>query len=576
MKTINTKPNFLPDIVLNHTKNQPESIAYTFVCNNSLANKSISYAELDYRARLLAEIFYTKNLVQERIILLYPAGLEFIVAYLACLYSGGIAIPLNCSDRDSPEKFLALTKTIIQQANAKMIVTTDLFLDIIKQKLSIAPQQIEILSTDFIYTQQDNCTFTPISVSSDMLTHLQYTSGSASSPKGVICTHHNLAHSLFATANRWQYSAKSITVSWAPHSHVYGLTAGLLVPLYSGSQAILISAHDFLTNPISWLKTISDYKATHSGCPNFGYEFCIEHIEDEELNALNLSDWRVASNGGESVQFNTLVKFFNKFNSTGFKFENFYPAYGMSECTGLIATHPADSKPVFSFFDKKELQINHVVAVTDTSQQALVSCGIPINGITIKIVNPETRQEEVVSDHIGEVWITGPICTKGYWNTTDSPLGLLSNDKTNPYIRTGDLGFILNGELFLVGRLKEIIMLYGKNYYPHDIEMDVKNSNVHFTHNACAAFSERVGNNEELFIIQEIENNLSENEYISAIASAHKSLALKHSIDAYAIVLVNQNSIPKTASGKLQRKMASQKYFKRTFDIVYESIKEPA
>src|SRR5690349_9597730 len=262
MSAISTKPDFLPDIVLNHVKNKPESIAYTFICNNNSANENISFSELDYRARLLAKIFYTKNLIQERIILLYPAGLEFIVAYLACLYSGAIAIPLHYSTLDSPEKLLALTQTIVDQANVKLIVTTDFLANIIKLRLSIAPRDIDIISTDFIYQQHDTCTFTPISVSSDMLTHLQYTSGSTASPKGVICTHNNLAYSLFETANRWQYSANSITVSWAPHSHVYGLTAGLLVPLYSGSQAILMSTNDFLTNPIIWLKTISDYKAT--------------------------------------------------------------------------------------------------------------------------------------------------------------------------------------------------------------------------------------------------------------------------------------------------------------------------
>lgn len=570
------RPSFLSDIVLQHVKNQPNAIAYTFVCNDRRVNETISYAELDRKARLLAEVFYQKKFTQERIILLYPAGLEFIVAYLACLYSGSVAIPVNCPNHNYPEKYLSLTMAISDNASAKAIVTTDAGADILREELSIKTKKIEVISTNLINMQNEISQFIPISVSLNHLAHLQYTSGSTTSPKGVICTHNNLAYSLFNTAERWQYSSESITVLWAPHSHVYGLTAGLLVPLYTGSHAISMSVNDFLTNPISWLNTISHFKATHSGCPNFGYEFCVEHIDDEELNGLNLSSWRVASSGGELVQRNTLVKFFNKFKSSGFKFENFYPAYGMSECTGLIATHSANSKPVVSFFNKKELQYNRVVEMIDESDntQALVSCGKPIDGLAIKIINPETEQE-VASDRIGEVWITGPNCTPGYWKCQESLIGLLLND-TRHYIKTGDLGFIQNEELFLVCRLKEVIILCGKNYYPTDIEMDFKNSNPHFANNVCAAFSTLVGESEELFIIQEIENNLTEKEYRTAITSARQALAVKHGVDAYAVILVAQHSIPKTGSGKLQRKMASQKYFKRAFDMIYECIKEPA
>ncbi|HEV2524558.1 MAG TPA: AMP-binding protein [Gammaproteobacteria bacterium] len=570
-------------MMITHVKNQPNAIAYTFVNNkHGNRNESITYTDLDAKARLLAEIFYKKNLMQERIIVLYPTGLDFIITYLACLYSGSIAIPLNCSNDDPSNKSLALMDSIIKNANVGTIVTTDFFAAIIKQSLSANMQKVDVICTDLIYTQNKTSLFAPIPVSPTMLSHLQYTSGSTSTPKGVMCNHENLAHSLFETAKIWQYSSKSVTVSWAPHSHVYGLTAGLLVPLYSGSHAIIMSANNFLANPISWLNAISHFKATHSGCPNFGYEFCVTQIDDEELKALNLSHWRVASNGGEPVQLNTLIKFFNKFKAFGFKFENFYPAYGMSECTGLIATHTADSKPIFSFFSKRALQSNRVVEITEQSKteksklktQALVSCGNPIKGLTIKIINLKT-QLEVALSCVGEVWISGPTCTNGYWHTEDSPIGRLPSD-VNPYIKTGDLGFIKEGELFLVGRLKEMIILYGKNYYPAEIESDVKNSDAHFANNICAAFSTLVGENEALFIIQEIENNLSEQAYLCAISSARRVLSLKHGIDAYAIVLVTQHSIPKTDSGKLQRKMASQKYFKRAFDIVYESIKEPA
>ncbi|HXH55137.1 MAG TPA: AMP-binding protein [Gammaproteobacteria bacterium] len=574
--------DFLPNKVIEHVKNQPNATAYTFVYNNKQGSKSISYAELDYKARLLAEIFHKKNLMQERLILLYPTGIEFIVAYLACLYSGAIAIPLNCSNNDSPNKYIPLIVSIVKNANVRAIVTTDYLATIIQQASSTQIQKIDIICTDLIYTKDKVNEFVPVSMLPTMLSHLQYTSGSTSTPRGVICNHENLANSLCETAKIWQYSSKSITVSWAPHSHVYGLIVGLLVPLYSGSQAIIMSANDFLINPISWLNAISHFKATHSGCPNFGYEFCIEQIDDEELKELNLATWQVASNGGESVQLNTLIKFFNKFKAAGFKFESFYPAYGMSECTGLITTRPADSKFSPSYFSRKELQYNHAVEVEQMPQtgksniktQAFVSCGMPIHGLTIKIVNAKTERE-VVSNHIGEVWLSGPTCTFGYWHTTDLPVGRFSDDM-NVYIKTGDLGFIHKGELFLVGRLKELIILYGKNYYPTDIEMEVKNSNTYFVNNICAAFSALIGENEELFIVQEIEDYFSEQEYLSAISSARKTLSLKYSIDAYAIILVPQHSIPKTASGKLQRKMTSQRYFKKAFNIVYQSIKAPA
>lgn len=540
-------PPFLLERLKEHVQTKPEAIAFTFLDNQGHIKETITYAELDRRSRLLADTFYRKNLTQERVILLYPTGLDFIVSFLACLYAGVVAVPVSAFNQENFSRSFPLLRSIIKDAGVKMIATIDSLAEMVRWELSIHEPDVDIFCTDRISSQNKKneiSSHISFELSSTTLSHLQYTSGSTSTPKGVICNHLNLAYSLSETAKTWEYTADSVTVNWAPHTHVYGLTVGLLVPLYSGTHAVLMTPNDFLINPLNWLSIISKFKATHSGSPNFGYEFCVEHIDeaDMEQEKLNLNSWRVATNGGEPVQQATLLGFFNKFKSYGFKLENFYPAYGMSECMGLIATPKKRAKPRI--------------------ENMSISCGTPIKGISVKIVDPDSKLE-VNPLCVGEIWLAGPICSQGYWN----------EKLTDNYIKTGDLGYMHQGELFVVGRLKELIILYGKNYYPTDIEMSVKKSHERFAKYSCVAFSSRIENQEELFVLLEIEESSSEQEYQAAVASVRLTLSLEQGIDAYAVILVPIQSIPKTGSGKIQRKEASQRYFNQELKILHKSIK---
>lgn len=599
-------PSLLLERLQSHVQNKPTSIAYTLLNSQGEVQESIDYAELDKRARLLAERFYLesqehqgnlgqKNVLEDqiRIILLYPNSLDFIVAFLACLYAGVVAVPVNAFNKEQFNRYFPLLRSIIKDAGVKCIATSDSMAELIRWELSISEPEIKILCTDMHKNNLSNLhakneigslipETPPVALT---LSHLQYTSGSLSLPKGVLCTHLNMAHSLFETVQVWQYTAESVTVAWAPFTHVYGLTTGLLVPLYSGSHAVLMSPSDFLVDPLNWLAAISKFKATHSGCPNFGYEFCVEYIDEEEaaLKKLNLNHWRIAANGGELVQLETMTKFYNKFKVFGFQETTFYPAYGMSECMGLIATSKRSEKSSVCFVDREALRFNRVVEVEkskagntpDTETRTLVSCGSPIESVTLKIVDPDS-QSEAKSGSIGEIWLAGPVCSQGYWNESEFSTSQLSNDSSGThFIRTGDLGFIRQDELFLVGRLKELIILFGKNYYPIDIEKDVKNSDERFSKRNTVAFSALVESMEELFVLQEIDNNLSEQEYYAASTAIRHALSVGQGIDTYAVILVPPNSIPKTGSGKIQRRQACLKYFNKELDIIFESIKTP-
>ena len=557
--------------LLHHAKYFPTKYAYIFLKDGKEETDKITFDELNRKANIVAKLLKNKDLSGKRVLLLYPTGIDFIIAFIGCLYSGVIAVPASYPDKINWHRSLTYIQVICEDAAIDTVLTTDELITLSSQPENNSEiiKKLHLINTDLAPSINSKDTSYIYNIKENSITHLQYTSGSTSNPKGVITTHINLLHSLKYTAKLWHYTSNSITVTWAPHTHVYGLVCGLLLPLYMGSTAIIIPTTSVILKPIRWLRAISTYQATHSGCPNFGYEICNKYLKKDTLLGIDLSNWVVAVNGGEPVQAETLHKFYELTKAANFNFDSLCPAYGMSEVTGLIASKVANKPPYLYNIDREALVKNKAISQNGNNSRTLISCGKLIDCLKVTIVDPKTLQS-LREGEIGEVWLSGPSCSPGYWSPSfvTTPLNDTRGFYKQDLIKTGDLGFIKGDELFLTGRLKEVIIINGKNYYPLDIEVTAIKAYPDLANYSNAAFSIEQGGEEKLVIIQGIRNYLPHGKYKDILMAIKREVCNTHGIDVYNIVLINNDSIPKTASGKIQRGAAKKCFLNNQFDII--------
>lgn len=509
----------------------------------------LSYGELDQHAKAIAAELQTHHEAGQRIILLYPTGIDFITSLMGCWYAGIIAVPVHCPKQDELKHHQLILNGIANDAEISAVLTLSAYRSNLK---SIISKKIRIIATDEIdYTKIEN--YQSVGIQNDTIAYLQYTSGSTSSPKAVVVTHGNLTHSLKETIKAWHYTSDSVTLHWAPHTHVYGLVCGLLVPLYHGSRAIIMPPSAFIKKPLVWLSAISRYQVSHSGCPNFGYDLCLQHIKNEEVSQLNLKSWKVAVNGGDMVQSQTLTEFVNKFGSCGFALSHFCSAYGMSEAAGLIASTPLTDSP----------QLLTLPNQTEATACSRVSSGQLITGLQATIVDSETGQA-LADGETGEIWLSGKSVANGYWRRpeeTNEVFNAKIPGNKHAYFRTGDLGLILNQELYLTGRLKEVMIVYGKKYYPLDFEISVAKALHPFQISLPqVVFSQEIEGKEKIIVVQELSESSEPSMHLKISEVIRHAITKEHSIDVYQVLFSPQGALPKTASGKLQRKKAQQLY----------------
>ncbi|XZO04191.1 MAG: AMP-binding protein [Microcoleus sp.] len=407
-------------------------------------------------------------------------------------------------------------------------------------------------------------------ISSDTLAYLQYTSGSTSTPKGVMLDHKNLMGHLVALQQACGYDSKSVSVTWMPYFHDYGLVEGILEPLYNGTPGYLMSPMAFIKQPLRWLSAISHYRATHSQAPNFAYAYCLKRITPEERATLDLSCWQAAGNAAEPINPEVMEQFCQTFESCGFRQSAFAPAYGLAEATLMVTTSRKTDDWLFCTVSAEALAQNRIVE-TPTGQR-FAGSGRLLGNTVVAIVHPETLTR-CASDEVGEIWVSSAGVARGYWQRADATeetfRAYLPDTGEGPFLRTGDLGFIKDGELFVTGRLKDLIIIRGENYYPQDIEWVVEKSHPALRPGCGAAFAVEGTDTEQIVVIQEVENNGSENlksdEVISAIRNA---VATSYELSAYAVVLLKRDSIPKTSSGKIQRSACRKAFQDDSLDSI--------
>lgn len=553
----------------------PERTAYRFLGGESLRETSVTYKEIDRRACALAAWLGAEGLAGERIALLYPTGLDFVAAFFGVLYAGGTVVPLN---PPRVAKALPRLEAIFADAGVKATLTDST----IFSKLSSGALSVEWIGGQrFIQTDANTWSTARstdlVPAGPEALAVIQYTSGSTAVPRGVKVTNENILHNAAMIAQAGRLNSDSVGVNWLPLFHDMGLMSGVIEPLFACYPITLMSPAAILARPIAWLRAISEYRATVSGAPNFAYDLCVEKIAADRSAELDLSSWRLAFCGSEPIRADTLDRFVAHFAACGFRRSSFLPCYGLAEATVMVSGGPTDTDPTIVEVDRAALESDAVAMppVTGASGCTLVASGRPHPEQQLLIVDPRTCIARAENE-VGEIWVKGPSVAAGYWNReADAAFcGSLSPSSDGPFLRTGDLGFLREGTLFVVGRLKDVIVVRGSNHYAEDIELTVAKSHPALRAGQGTAFSVQEEGPEQVVIVQELKRTWLRDatDILSAIRG---HVGEQHGIAVDAVVLVRQGSIPKTSSGKVQRYETRAAFVAGTLEAIAEWRRPP-
>ena len=611
----------------------PNKTIYTFLADGEDVARTVTYGELDRLAQAVAVRLTEMNAFGERALMLYPSGIEFIISFFGCLYAGVIGVPAY-PPRNNQN--LGRLQSIINDCAPKLVICTSKVLAMAKpmfedDNVSIQHKKqfssLKWLATDTIVIDEAE-EYSALGVADlegmdgDSLAFLQYTSGSTGSPKGVMISHGNLMHNEAMIRDAYQFSGDSVFASWLPLFHDMGLIGTTLQPLYVGSSAVLMSPAAFLQKPVRWLQCISDHSANVGVAPNFAFELCVKRITDEQKVGLDLSCWKWALSGSEVVRHNTLVEFAKRFADVGFSDEAYFPTYGLAEATlyvsggyvsggnvsgvsisGEKSSEIPSNKLISKEVSAKQLQLNHVTPASKKEHSEggtihIVGNGRPQLEGSVAIVDPRSKKR-LSSGDVGEIWVKGPHVSKGYWGREKESKevfnahiegeviegdviegeALGSGDESVDYLRTGDLGCLLEGILYITGREKDVLIIRGRNHYPQDIENTVQLAHVALKADAGAAFSVEVDGEEQLVVVQELERNcwrsfdklVNEENLVYTI---RKAVAEQHELQLHSICFLKPGKILKTSSGKIQRRGNKQAYIDGTLSALGEAKRE--
>ena len=559
----------LIDILRARASEQAERTAYILLNAGETEEGVLTFGELDRQARAIAALLQANDAEGQRVLLLFAPGLEYIAAFFGCLYAGAVAVPAYPPRLNQSIQRL---ETIVADSQARIVLTTQQLLSRIQLSFSAVAglEKLRWLTSEDALEDRADAWREP-KIDQRTLAFLQYTSGSTATPKGVMVTHGNLLHNERMIQLAFGQSERSIIVGWLPLYHDMGLIGTVLQPLYLGAQCILMPPMAFLQRPLRWLQAITRYRATTSGAPNFAYDLCVRKITDEQKAQLDLTSWTVAFNGAEPVRAETLEHFATAFESCGFRREAFHPCYGLAESTLLVSGGGSAARPHVKLIAARELESNRITACVESDEaKALVGCGNASMGQTVTIVNPESLTL-CSAGEVGEIWVSGESVAAGYWNrpeeTAKTFAAYLADTGDGPFLRTGDLGFLSEEELFVTGRLKDLLIIRGRNLYPQDIEATVARCHPALRAGGGAAFSVDVAGEERLVIVHEVNQRIALEPDVIA-DQMRQAVSESYEVQLYAVVLIKSGTLPKTSSGKIQRHACRDAYLRRELQVV--------
>jgi acyl-CoA synthetase (AMP-forming)/AMP-acid ligase II len=558
MRVISSNPVSMIELLRDRAAAQGGQIAFTFLEAGEREEAALTWAEIDLRSRAIGAAISARIRPGARVLIMLPPAVDFVPAFFGVLYAGAIAIPAYPPSGGRADRSSTRLRGMIADAGVALVLSTSAVRARAAMLETLIPELagLEWIDVEGVDDELAEAWRVP-RCGPETVALLQYTSGSTSAPRGVVVTHANLLDNLAYGATLAKYDSASVGVSWLPVNHDMGLINGVLQPVYSGYPTYLMSPAAFLQRPARWLQAISRYGATHSGGPNFAYDLCTRRVAEEDRGPLDLRTWRVAYNGSEPVRRTTLESFHRAFAGCGFRWEALRPAYGLAESTLLVASGPADG-PVF---------------VNTADGRSLVSSGVIARDPVIRIVDPHARA--VLPDGaVGEIWVSSASVTRGYWNkpqeTAEIFGALISNSGEGPYLRTGDLGCVIDGGLFVTGRIKDVLIVRGVKHYPQDLEATAEHAHQAVRPGCCAAFAVERDGEERIALVAETEPRRvqADVDLHQAITSIRRSVTERHQVAPYAVAIVSAGSLPKTTSGKLQRFLCRDGFLAGEFDVL--------
>jgi acyl-CoA synthetase (AMP-forming)/AMP-acid ligase II len=546
------------DVLRARCEEEPERIAFLF--EDEGEPERLSYGELDERACRVAGALQACGARGERVLLLYPPGLDYVAGLFGCLYAGAVAVPAYPPDPMRPARTLPRLMGIVRDARATAILTTRTIRGALEQRVGAEVGAAECgwvvaeggaVVEGGIVAESASRAWRPPPLRREDLALLQYTSGSTAAPRGVLLTHANLLHNSEYIRRAFRHGSSSCGVIWLPPYHDMGLVGGVLQPVYAGFPCVLMAPVTFLRRPLRWLRAISEHRATTSGGPNFAYELCVRRIDAHERGHMDLSSWEVAFNGAEPIRRETIDAFSQTFGACGFRSEAFFPCYGLAEATLMVTGGPTGRRP----------EVRELDAAGGSQVKKVVGCGHPGPDHRVAIVDPESC-ERLDAGRVGEIWVTAPSVGQGYWqssvDTAATFAATLPGTGEGPFLRTGDLGLVdEDGELFVTGRIDELLVIDGRNHYPHDLELACEQAVAGLRPGCGAAFVYEVDRRNRVGIVYEVADE-DARDHDGTMLAIRQAVATAAEVQVHSVALVRARTIPKTSSGKVQRRLCAE------------------
>lgn len=572
-KRVNSFPS-INAMIAQRAAAAPQNLLFRFLNytdKDEIREDTITYAVFEQKIKNLAAFLQQMNAAGERALLLYPPGIDYIVAFFGGLYAKVMPVPVYVPM--SAKQFVQL-KSIADNSGAKFFLTIGMIREIISGMEEFQPLfgHMTLVATDDIDDSLSD-QYQEVKIDGNTIAFLQYTSGSTAAPKGVMVSHGNLLYNLSLIQKHFDLNTDHHGVIWLPPYHDMGLIGGIMGPIYGDFPCTLMSPLDFLQKPLRWLQAVTKYKGTTSGGPNFAYDLCVKKITSAQMEHLDLSSWLVAFNGAETIRQSTIDRFSETFAACGFRKRAFYPCYGLAEGTLIVAGGIPGHEPVTGTFSLSGLEKNSAQAPAAPEDAThLVSSGRALDDEEILIVDPSTLAT-CPPEHVGEIWIAGPGVVRGYWNTPAAQLKAtfqaLTREGRGPFMRTGDLGFLKEGELFVTGRLKDMMIILGRNIYPHDIELTLSDTHPALRPGCGAAFTITIDQEERVVAVQEVDKKFVQDIDLHKLKKDIKALVSeRHGIRLHDLVFLNHGSISKTSSGKIRRHACKIAYLESSLKVL--------